>query len=127
MTYDTNFLKSGVAGGLAGLTVDLISYPIETIKTRIMASSLKENITKSASGVSKFKGFSCQLIMSFPYSFTFFMVYQWVRDRLPKSHLSNITASVCSEMAANFLRNPLELVKQQMMVGRSDRIVSSLK
>lgn len=41
MVYDSNWLKSGVAGGLAGLSVDLISYPIETIKTRVMASSLK--------------------------------------------------------------------------------------
>ena len=41
MNYDFNFLKCGIAGGLAGLSVDLVSYPIETIKTRIMGSSLK--------------------------------------------------------------------------------------
>ena len=41
MEYDFNFLKCGVAGGLAGLCVDTLEYPIETIKTRIMGSSLK--------------------------------------------------------------------------------------
>ena len=38
---DLNFLKCGVAGGLAGLSVDVLMYPIETIKTRIMGSSSK--------------------------------------------------------------------------------------
>ncbi len=33
-------IKHGVAGGLAGITVDLVFYPLETIKTRIMASSV---------------------------------------------------------------------------------------
>jgi hypothetical protein len=32
-------IKHGIAGGLAGITVDLVFYPLETIKTRIMASS----------------------------------------------------------------------------------------
>jgi len=31
-------LKHGVAGGMAGITVDVVFYPLETIKTRIMAS-----------------------------------------------------------------------------------------
>ena len=30
--------RHGVAGGIAGITVDLVFYPLETIKTRIMAS-----------------------------------------------------------------------------------------
>jgi hypothetical protein len=33
-------IKHGIAGGMAGITVDIVFYPLETIKTRIMASSL---------------------------------------------------------------------------------------
>lgn len=29
----------GIAGGMAGIAVDMMFYPLETIKTRIMASS----------------------------------------------------------------------------------------
>lgn len=36
-----------------------------------------------------------------------------------------MVASVCAEIVANIVRNPFEVVKQQMMVGRSDRILSS--
>jgi hypothetical protein len=32
-------IKHGIAGGMAGIAVDLLFYPLETIKTRIMASS----------------------------------------------------------------------------------------
>lgn len=32
-------IKHGIAGGLAGISVDIVFYPLETIKTRIMASS----------------------------------------------------------------------------------------
>lgn len=32
-------IKHGVAGGLAGIAVDMVFYPLETIKTRIMAST----------------------------------------------------------------------------------------
>lgn len=39
-----------------------------------------------------------------------------------KSHAGNVMASVCAEIVANLVRNPFEVVKQQMMVGRSDRI-----
>lgn len=34
-------IRHGIAGGLAGITVDMVFYPLETIKTRIMASSSK--------------------------------------------------------------------------------------
>ena len=32
-------IKHGIAGGIAGISVDMVFYPLETIKTRIMASS----------------------------------------------------------------------------------------
>ena len=118
-------IKHGVAGGLAGIAVDIVFYPLETIKTRIMASSVQENLKFIA--LSKFRGFSCQMIVSFPYSFTFFWVYETVRSYSQKSALSNAFASVCAEIAANIVRNPFEVVKQQLMVGRSKYIWSSLK
>jgi solute carrier family 25 S-adenosylmethionine transporter 26 len=74
-------IKHGVAGGIAGIAVDLVFYPLETIKTRIMASSPEENLTKIAK--SRFKGFSCQMIVSFPYSFTFFYTYESIRALFP--------------------------------------------
>lgn len=84
-------LKYGVAGGLAGIAVDVVFYPLETIKTRIMATSAQENIKDIA--LSKFKGFSAQMIVSFPYSFTFFFVYEKIREKFGKTVLMNAIAS----------------------------------
>ena len=59
-----------------------------------MASSPEENLTKIAK--SKFKGFSCQMIVSFPYSFTFFYTYELVRAKLSDNPYKNVYASVCA-------------------------------
>ena len=76
--------------------------------------------------VSKFKGFSCQMTVSFPYAFTFFYTYETVRKILPAHTLTNALASVLAEVTANLVRNPFEVVKQQLMVGRGDKIRHSL-
>jgi solute carrier family 25 S-adenosylmethionine transporter 26 len=114
-------INHGFAGGMAGITVDIVFYPLETIKTRIMASSLNENLKNLA--FSKFKGFSCQMIASFPYSFSFFYTYEMMRSIVGTTHLCNFISSVTAEIVANLVRNPFEIIKQQMMVGRSDRIL----
>jgi solute carrier family 25 S-adenosylmethionine transporter 26 len=49
-------IVSGCAGGIAGIMVDLIYFPIETIKIRIQASNSKVDYIKSASSISKYKG-----------------------------------------------------------------------
>lgn len=67
------------------------------------------------------------MIVSFPYSFTFFFVYEKIREKFGKTVLVNACASGAAEIAGNLVRNPFEIIKQQMMVGRSDRITHSLK
>lgn len=67
------------------------------------------------------------MLASFPYSFSFFYVYEIVRRKLPRSYWSDLTAAVAGEAASNILRNPLEYVKQQLMVGRESRVRDSLK
>jgi ABC-type siderophore export system fused ATPase/permease subunit len=87
-----------------------------------MASSIKEDLIKTTQKLSKFNGLSCQLIISFPYYFTFFVIYEGIRDRLQSSHTTNFLAALVGETVSNILKNPLELVKQQIMVGRSNKI-----
>jgi len=41
-------LRYALSGGIAGIAVDLVYYPLETIKTRVMGSSIKENLLKQA-------------------------------------------------------------------------------
>lgn len=62
------------------------------------------------------------MIVSFPYSFTFFYTYETVRSWFPHHPIQNVIASVSAEIVANLVRNPFEVIKQQLMVGRADKI-----
>lgn len=82
-----------------------------------MGSSLGENFTNIAR--SKFRGFSCQMIVSFPYSFSFFYTYEAIRSLNKESKWKNFYASILAEIVGNIVRNPFEIIKQQLIVGRS--------
>jgi hypothetical protein len=66
------------------------------------------------------------MVVSFPYSFTFFYTYESVRAALKDHALRNVAASGLAEIAANLVRNPFEIVKQQLMTGRSTKMFSSI-
>jgi hypothetical protein len=38
---DLNLVKFGISGGIAGVVMESLFYPLETLKTRIMGSTLK--------------------------------------------------------------------------------------
>ena len=46
------------------------------------------------------------MLVSFPYSFTFFYIYEKIRENFGKSATVNIAASVCAEIGGNIVRNP---------------------
>lgn len=109
-------LKHGIAGGLAGISIDILIYPFEAIKTRIMASHPGKNFESVP--ISRFKGFECQMLISFPFSFTFFLVYQKFRLSFHEIKYKNFFASITAEFCANIVRNPIQVIKQQIMIGR---------
>ena len=69
-----------------------------------MGSTPNENFNQVARN--RFKGFSCQMIVSFPYSFAFFYVYETTRKLLQDYYLKNVIASVLAEITGNLIRNP---------------------
>jgi solute carrier family 25 S-adenosylmethionine transporter 26 len=73
---------SGLAGGTAGVIVDVFYFPIETIKTRIQASSNRIDFTALGKDLSKYRGFSMQMLSSFPFAFAFWFTYEGVKSLL---------------------------------------------
>lgn len=59
------------------------------------------------------------MIVSFPYSFTFFYTYETTRALLKEYPSKDIVASALAEITANLVRNPFEIIKQQLMGGRT--------
>lgn len=79
------FLCSSIAGGAAGISVDLVLFPIDSIKTRLQASTKERNYTKEASKVNKFRGFVSSMLASFPCAATFWTTYEITKLSLAKN------------------------------------------
>jgi len=75
-TFQT-FAISMAAGGIAGLSIDLALFPIDSIKTRLQASSSKTDFVKKADTVSKYKGLASAMAASFPCAAMFWLAYEF--------------------------------------------------
>ena len=72
------FLLCLVAGGLAGSSVDISLYPIDTIKTRLQSP---QGFIKSGGFRNVYKGLSAVAIGSWPGAALFFGVYENMKVR----------------------------------------------
>lgn len=122
--------RSLLAGALAGLTVDVSLYPLDTIKTR-----LQSNLSHHASAVttrhtalgtlrSIYAGLPSAIIGSMPSAASFFVVYDGVKRHLivpgmspTKQSYIHMLASSLGEIAACAIRVPTEVVKQRAQAG----------
>ncbi|PKA64501.1 Protein mitoferrin-like 1, chloroplastic [Apostasia shenzhenica] len=115
-----NFLRvlcdGMIAGGAAGVVVETVLYPIDTIKTRLQA----------AQGGSKihwrglYSGLAGNLAGVLPASAVFVGIYEPTKQKLLKSFPDNLsafahlTAGAIAGAASSLIRVPTEVVKQRM-------------
>lgn len=122
--------RSLLAGALAGLTVDVSLFPLDTIKTR-----LQSNLSRHASAVttrhtalgtlrSIYAGLPSAIIGSMPSAASFFVVYDGIKRQFIKPGTSPATqsyvhmlASSLGEISACVIRVPTEVVKQRAQAG----------
>ena len=121
-TFQT-FAVSMFAGGIAGLSIDLALFPIDSIKTRLQASSSKVNYAKKADSVSKYRGLASAMAASFPCAAMFWLAYEFSKYYIHNNiylntwlnvHVQHILASACAEVCQALVRCPFEVVKQNM-------------
>lgn len=131
---------SFAAGAFAGLVTDLTLHPLDTIKTRLQAGvgSISSSATAktAASKRSLFQGLTPALCGSCPSGAFFFGTYQFISRKLDElenknnnkhgstSSSSNIIyksliASCLGEASACLVRAPVDIVKNNMQVGKS--------
>uniref|UniRef100_A0A8C5R875 Mitochondrial S-adenosylmethionine carrier protein n=1 Tax=Leptobrachium leishanense TaxID=445787 RepID=A0A8C5R875_9ANUR len=110
------------AGGVAGMCVDLVLFPLDTIKTRLQ-SPLGFNKSGGFRGI--YAGVPSTAVGSFPNASAFFVTYETVKSLLhpgPSSYLSPLTHMVAAsvgEVVACLIRVPSEVVKQRAQVAPS--------
>ncbi|XP_014107157.1 S-adenosylmethionine mitochondrial carrier protein isoform X3 [Parus major] len=110
------------AGGIAGVCVDLILFPLDTVKTRLQSP---QGFRKAGGFRGIYAGVPSTAIGSFPNAAAFFITYENVKSVLPhgsSSYLSPATHMVAAslgEVVACLIRVPSEVVKQRAQVSPS--------
>mmetsp|Transcript_8741 Transcript_8741/g.13001 ORF Transcript_8741/g.13001 Transcript_8741/m.13001 type:complete len:244 (+) Transcript_8741:1156-1887(+) len=104
----TAFLTALVAGSFAGCAVDLTLYPLDFFKTRIQSKSSKPFKLSQV-----YSGLSWTLLASMPCAGTFWGAYTLAKYTLGSQTL----AALAGSLSASIVRNPFEVLKQQLQAG----------
>lgn len=113
----TPFLISLISGGVAGLTVDLTLYPIDTLKTRLQSP---QGFIKSGGFRGVYNGIGAVAIGSAPGAALFFSVYEYLKEAINNNNLDvdpmwgHMIAASVGEATACLVRVPTEVLKQNM-------------
>eukprot|EP01016_Furgasonia_blochmanni_P056565 TRINITY_DN9669_c0_g1_i3.p1 TRINITY_DN9669_c0_g1~~TRINITY_DN9669_c0_g1_i3.p1 ORF type:complete len:286 (-),score=8.43 TRINITY_DN9669_c0_g1_i3:244-1101(-) len=118
----TNFLISCISGALTGVITDISYFPLDSLKTRVQASCPTCNYSQTTRNISSFRGITPIAIISFPSTFLFMFTYEGTKTLLidrsgAHPSLAHFIAGGLGEVIQNLIRNPFEVVKQQMQVG----------
>ncbi|KAH9977654.1 S-adenosylmethionine transporter [Lactifluus volemus] len=120
------FGQSLVAGGLAGTSVDLLFYPIDSIKTRLQSD---HGFYKAGGFRGIYNGVGSVVVGSAPGAAVFFCIYDTLKRVLPTPpHLAPINHMVSAsvaEVAACLIRVPTELIKTRSQTSSYGSLASS--
>ncbi|XP_069668004.1 mitochondrial S-adenosylmethionine carrier protein isoform X3 [Haliaeetus albicilla] len=111
-----------MAGGVAGVCVDLILFPLDTVKTRLQSP---QGFRKAGGFRGIYAGVPSTAIGSFPNAAAFFITYENVKSMLHHGSTSYLTpathmvAASLGEVVACLIRVPSEVVKQRAQVSPS--------
>ncbi|KAF9011988.1 mitochondrial carrier domain-containing protein [Cyathus striatus] len=106
------FVQSLVAGGAAGTSVDLLFFPIDTIKTRLQSA---QGFAAAGGFRGIYKGVGSVLVGSAPGAAAFFSTYETMKKNLPLPEnlapLTHMISASVGEVAACMIRVPTEVIK----------------
>lgn len=115
------YFHSILSGGIAGSVVDVVLFPLDTLKTRLQS---KQGFLKAGGFKNVYSGLSSAIIGSAPSAALFFVTYDSIK-RFGKNNnhyiqsptLIHMVAASLGEIAACVIRVPTDIVKQRMQVG----------
>ncbi|XP_055413169.1 mitochondrial S-adenosylmethionine carrier protein isoform X3 [Bubalus kerabau] len=123
------FTASLVAGGVAGVFVDLILFPLDTIKTRLQSP---QGFYKAGGFYGVYAGVPSTAIGSFPNAAAFFVTYEyvkWILHTDSSSYLMPVThmlaASAGEVIPFSLVQFPLWESLKALWSWRQDHVVDS--
>ncbi|KAI0696430.1 S-adenosylmethionine transporter [Cytidiella melzeri] len=120
------FHQSLMSGGLAGTCVDLLFFPIDTVKTRLQSP---QGFIKAGGFKGIYNGVGSVIVGGAPGAALFFCTYDTLKQHSPlPSHLASVShmlsASV-GEVAACLVRVPTEIIKTRMQTASYGNLAGS--
>ncbi|KAJ3095727.1 hypothetical protein HK100_005743 [Physocladia obscura] len=142
MGSDTSFCAALIAGATAGFTVDLVLFPLDTIKTRLVRAvfvlkQAREGFAAAGGFRGVYAGLSSAAIGSAPGAAAFFSTYEFLKKRLNTSlntsgnrdglvHMLAASGGEVVGQAACTIRVPTEVVKQRMQTGQYNSVSNAV-
>ncbi|KAJ4991325.1 mitochondrial carrier protein PET8 [Stagonosporopsis vannaccii] len=142
---ESPYVRSLLAGGLAGTTVDMSLFPLDTLKTRLQSSA---GFAASGGFSGMYKGIGSAFWGSAPGAALFFITYDGVKRGLAARNTStartatgeqyssssghasgagvHMAAASLAEVAACAVRVPTEVVKQRAQAGQHPGSLAAL-
>ena len=134
------FIIPLLSGALAGTTVDLSLYPLDTLKTRLQSSA---GFLASGGFAGIYRGVGSAIIGSAPGAALFFTTYEYSKGFLSARRkakevaegqvgewaapIEHMIAASLGEVAACAVRVPTEVVKQRAQAGHHPSSLTALK
>ncbi|KAL2068884.1 hypothetical protein VTL71DRAFT_15222 [Oculimacula yallundae] len=134
------FTTALLAGALAGTTVDLSLYPLDTLKTRLQSSS---GFLASGGFTGIYRGVGSAIVGSAPGAALFFCTYEYTKSFLSaRRHaktaidggaeewtapIEHMIAASLGEVAACAVRVPTEVIKQRTQAGQYPSSLGTIK
>ncbi|GAA6018218.1 hypothetical protein JCM10207_002870 [Rhodosporidiobolus poonsookiae] len=116
----TDFRVALLSGALAGTSVDLLFYPIDTLKTRLQSA---QGFVAAGGFRGVYRGVASAVVGSAPGASFFFTTYETLKGALPRAvpklaeegmqPVVHMIAASGGEVAACLIRVPTEVVKQR--------------
>eukprot|EP00548_Thalassiothrix_antarctica_P005715 CAMPEP_0194141656 /NCGR_PEP_ID=MMETSP0152-20130528/11055_1 /TAXON_ID=1049557 /ORGANISM="Thalassiothrix antarctica, Strain L6-D1" /LENGTH=272 /DNA_ID=CAMNT_0038840353 /DNA_START=60 /DNA_END=878 /DNA_ORIENTATION=+ len=112
-----------ISGGLAGTSVDVALFPIDTIKTRLQSP---QGFLAAGGFRGIYQGLGAAAVGSAPGAALFFSVYEHLKPRVLRiqqsigfgnESTSHMISACCGETAACLVRVPTEVVKGRMQTA----------
>ncbi len=108
----TPFTLALLSGGMAGTMVDVVLFPLDTIKTRLQSAA---GFRASGGASNLYSGLGPVLAGSAPGAAVFFCTYETCKSlaRDPTSPYAHMASASAGEVAACVVRVPVEVIKQR--------------
>ncbi|KAH7915473.1 mitochondrial carrier domain-containing protein [Hygrophoropsis aurantiaca] len=120
------FFQSLAAGGLAGTAVDLLFFPIDTVKTRLQSA---QGFSKAGGFRGIYKGVGSVVVGSAPGAAVFFSTYESMKQTLPLhgqlAPVNHMMSASIAEVAACLIRVPTEVIKTRTQTSTYGPLASS--